>query len=308
MKYVLWHKSPDTDAYCSAVAYAQYLNDTGDHAQAIALGIPNNETIYVFAQTNRALPEVDIHLPVGAEIILVDHNEAGQSIDHREQYLIVGVIDHHKIADFHTPTPVYMRVDAVGCACTILYELFKERSYVPSKDIARLMMSAIISDTLYYRSPTTTSRDKAAIEALAKIAWCTDPEAYSLQMFAAKSDLGDMPIQQILMLDYKEFDFSGNLVGIGVMETTSPNYALQRKSEIIEAMCVKKQEAKLHHMLFCVVDILQEQNICFVSDETDGSMISQAFAVHLVDEQASLGNILSRKKQLVPILEKHFSK
>ena len=103
------------------------MADKGEEVTPIALGVPNNETAYVFSKTTIQLPAIDMHLPVGAEVILVDHNEAGQSIDHREQYTIVGVIDHHKIADFHTPTPVYMRVDAVGCTCTILHELFKEQ-------------------------------------------------------------------------------------------------------------------------------------------------------------------------------------
>jgi len=107
--------------------YAQYLADKGEEVVAIALGAPNNETAYVFSQTAIQLPSIDMHLPVGAQVILVDHNESGQSIDHREQYTIIGVIDHHKIADFHTPTPLYMRVDAVGCTCTILHELFKEQ-------------------------------------------------------------------------------------------------------------------------------------------------------------------------------------
>jgi manganese-dependent inorganic pyrophosphatase len=308
MKYIFWHTNPDTDAYCSAVVYAQFLRDSGEEAIAIALWAPNNETIFVFSHANISLPKIDLHLPVGSNIVLVDHNEAWQSIPERGEYVIVGVIDHHKIADFQTTTPVYMRVDAVGCTCTILHELFKEQWYVPTKDMAWLMLSAIISDTLYHRSPTTTERDKIAIRELSKIAWCTDPEAYSLEMFAAKSNLGDMPIEQILLLDYKEFDFSGHAMGIGVMETTSPAYAMQRKQEIIAAMRAKKQEQGLTHILFCVVDILQEQNTCFVVDDSDAQVIQNAFSVSVVDGQASLGQILSRKKQIVPMLETYFTR
>lgn len=307
MKYIFWHTNPDTDAYCSAVAYATYLTDQWETVQAIALWVPNNETKYVFSKTTLQLPEVDIHLPVWAEIILVDHNEAWQSIANREQYTIVWVIDHHKIADFHTPAPIFMRVDSVGCTCTILHEMFQEQWYMPSKDIAWLMMSAIISDTLYHRSPTTTERDKKAIRELAEITWCTDPEAYSLEMFAAKSDLGNMPIEQILMLDYKEFDFNGNLMWIGVMETTSPSYAVRRKSEILEAMKQQKQKAWLAHILFCVVDILAEENTAFVIDESDAEVITWAFGTTIRDNQWSLGNVLSRKKQVVPMLEKYFA-
>ena len=307
MKYIFWHTNPDTDAYCSAVAYAAYLADHWETVQAIALWVPNNETKYVFSKTTLQLPDVDMHLPVWAEIILVDHNEAWQSITHREQYTIVWVIDHHKIADFHTPSPIFMRVDSVGCTCTILHEMFQEQWYTPSKDVAWLMMSAILSDTLYHRSPTTTERDKKAIRELAMIAWCADPETYSLEMFAAKSDLWDMPVEQILMLDYKEFDFNGTLMGIGVMETTSPSYAVRRKLEILEAMRLQKQKTWLSHILFCVVDILAEENTAFVIDETDSAVISWAFGVTITDHQWSLGNVLSRKKQLVPMLEQYFA-
>lgn len=307
MKYIFWHTNPDTDAYCAAVVYAAYLADQWETVQAIALWVPNNETKYVFSKTSLQLPVVDTHLPVWAEIILVDHNEAWQSIADREQYTIVWVIDHHRIDEFKTQWPIYIRTDAVACTCTILHELFLEQGWKPSKDIAWLMMSAIISDTLYHRSPTTTERDKKAIRELAEIAWCTDPEAYSLEMFAAKSDLGDMSIEKILMLDYKEFDFNGRLMGIGVMETTSPVYAMNRKQEILEAMLTQKQHAGLAHILFCVIDILAEENIVFVVDETDATVVTWAFGTTISDNQWSLGNVLSRKKQLVPMLEKYFA-
>lgn len=189
MYYVFGHTNPDTDAYCAAVAYAQFLNDTGVAATAIALGSPNNETRFVFDTIHTSLPVLQTTLNVGSKIVLVDHNQAGQSIPERHNYDIVSVIDHHNIADFSTASAIYMRVDAVGCTCTILREIFQEQHYRPSATIAHLMLSAIISDTLYFRSPTTTDRDRSAIEALAVLAGVDDVEAYSLQMFAAKSDL-----------------------------------------------------------------------------------------------------------------------
>lgn len=306
MKYIFWHKNPDTDAYCAAVVYARYLHDRWQKVQAIALGEPNNETHYVFSRAWIQLPSVMPRLPEGAEIVLVDHNELGQSIDARELYTIVWVIDHHKIADFHTPAPIFMRVDAVGCTCTILHELFTEQGYTPSASMAWLMLSAIISDTLYFRSPTTTDRDRAALAALSVLAWCTDPEAYSLEMFAAKSDLGNMPIEKIVLLDYKEFTFGEKKVGIGVMETTNPAYAMGRKHELLAALREKKQEEGLDHLLFCVVDILAEKNTAFVTDEADAAWITEIFEVSIADHQAMLGNILSRKKQLVPMIEAYY--
>jgi manganese-dependent inorganic pyrophosphatase len=271
------------------------------------LGVPNNETVFVFSQAGLSLPAVKTILPESAKIFLVDHNQAGQSIAERDNYEIVGVIDHHNIADFSTASPVFMRVDNVGCTCAILRELFQEQGYTPSASIAYLMLSAIISDTLYFRSPTTTDRDRKAIEQLAKIAKIEDTESYSLAMFAAKSDLGDMLPESIIMLDYKHFTMGGKLLAIGVMETTSPSYAFKRKEELLAAMRVLKASEKLDHLLFSVVDIIKEENTCFVIDEADKTLVEEVFSTKVVDELAVLGNILSRKKQLVPMLEAHFA-
>jgi manganese-dependent inorganic pyrophosphatase len=194
----------------------------GEEAHAIVLGEPNLETQFVFEQAGIPLPEVVTSLPAGTEVVLVDHNEASQSIEGRDTLIVDTVIDHHKVADFVTAGPVKMRLEKVGCTCTILAEIFIEHGYTPAPAMALLMISAIVSDTLYYRSPTTTERDKKAVEHLIEIAGITDLETYSMDMFASKSDLGDMPAEDIVTMDYKTFDFYGKTMGIGVLETTNP--------------------------------------------------------------------------------------
>jgi manganese-dependent inorganic pyrophosphatase len=140
---------------------------------------------------------------------LVDHNEASQSIEDRHLHKVERLIDHHKIADFETGTPLMMRVEPVGCTCTILHEMFVAEDYVPSQTMARLMTSAILSDTLHFRSSTTTDRDRKAVEALAPLAGIDDIDSYAMQMFDAKSDLTGVDPQDIVTMDYKIFEIGG---------------------------------------------------------------------------------------------------
>lgn len=214
----------------------------GVDAQAIRLGEPNNETKYVLEKAGVQAPELMTTLPEGQKIVLTDHNEAGQSIQNRGNYKIIGIVDHHKVGDLETSEPLAMRVEPVGCACTVIYAIFKEKGFTPSKVMAHLMISAIISDTLYYRSPTTTNDDRSAIEELNAIAGIENLESYSLEMFNAKSDLGDISVRQIIMMDYKNFEANGKKFGAGVSETTNPAFILNKKSEIIPELNKIKAE------------------------------------------------------------------
>ncbi len=303
---VLGHKSPDTDAICSALVWAQYLKDQGVDAQAIRLGEPNNETTYVLEKAGVALPEFLTELPEGQKIVLTDHNEAGQSINNRGSYKIVGIVDHHKIADLETSEPIAMRIEPVGCACTVIYAIFKEKGYTPNANIARLMVSAIISDTLYFRSPTTTAFDRQAIEELNKIAAITNLEAYSMEMFNAKSDLGDITIRDLVMMDYKTFESGGKKFGAGTVETTNPAFALGKKAEIVAKLNELKTEQSLDFIMLSVVDILQEKNISIIANEHDAHIVQEVFSAETHDGLADLGNRLSRKKQIAAPLSEYF--
>ena len=306
MKYVFGHKNPDTDSYCAAVAYATYLQDSGEEAKAIVLWSPNNETSFVFSYAGLALPEIMMSLEQWSEVVLVDHNEASQSIDGRDGLHIDTVIDHHKIADFSTSYPVTMRCEKVGCTCTILHELFKEHWYTPSNKVAILMLSAIISDTLYFRSPTTTDRDRKAVEELATVGWISDTEKYSMDMFTAKSDLWDMPAEDMVTMDYKTFDLSWANIWIGVLETTNPDYALWRKEELLSGMKKVKDTQWLDQLFLCVIDILNEANTTFVLWQEEERTIKDVFWVDTTWSLADLGKRVSRKKQLIPELDKYF--
>ncbi len=309
MKYVLWHTNPDTDSYCAAVVAAWFLwelHENPEYASAIFLWPPNNETKYVFEKVWLDIPKPTTELPEWSEIVLVDHNEASQSIADRERYTIHMVIDHHKIADFATSWPVSMRCEPVACTCTILAEMMLENVIVPNRGIAELMIWAIMSDTLYRRSPTTTQRDKDAVARLNEIARIEDLEAYSNEMFAAKSDLWDISAKDIVTMDYKTFDFHGHTMGIWVMETTDPNYAFDRKEDLIDSIHDIKDEQWLDQLLFCVVDILNSHTTALVVSDKEEEIVSGAFGVIVEDGYADLWDRVSRKKTIAPPIDEWF--
>lgn len=302
---VFGHKNPDTDAICAAITYATYLQYTGKAATPYALWKANNETLFVLNYRNMSMPEIIDTLPENTKVALVDHNEASQSIDARDSLDIAIVIDHHKVADFNTSSPLYMRLEPVGCTCTVLHNIFREQRYTPSPQIAGLMISAIISDTLYFRSPTTTEDDKNAVAALNEIAVIEDLEKYSLEMFAEKSDLGDMPAAQLLTIDYKVFELNDIKIGYGVMETTNPGYAMNRKEELLNAMKDMKSKDDLAYILFSVIDILNEKNHTFILWEPEAKLVKAVYGSETHNNVADLWERISRKKQLIPPLDEY---
>lgn len=302
MYYILWHKNPDTDAIASAVVYAHYLRDQWYDAQSIMLGHPNRETLFVLEQAWVDHPELVTNLEPWSSLVLVDHNECGQSIEDRHQYDIVAIIDHHKIADIQTSWPLMMRVEPVWCTCTVLYEMFVADGYKPSSELALLMVSAILSDTLHFRSPTTTQRDRDAVESLAGRADIDDVASYAMQMFDAKSDLSGIDPIDIVNMDYKIFEMGNQRVGIGVMETTNPSFAREREDELRHAMQQTKDNDEIDYMVFCVVDILHEENTAIILSADEENLMQRAFGVAAEEEKVSLGNRVSRKKQIVPAI------
>ena len=252
-------------------------------------------------------PELMTVLPEGQRIVLTDHNEAGQSIQNRGNYKIVGIVDHHKVSDLETSDVPAIRIEPVGCACTVIYTIFKEKSYTPSKTAAHLMISAIISDTLYFRSPTTTNADRAAVEELNAIVGIENLEGYSLEMFNAKSNLGDISPRQIIMMDYKNFEAGGKKFGAGTSETTNPSFILDKKSELIAELNKIKIEQGVDFIMLSVVDILNEKNISIIANNEDAAVIAQVFHVETHDGLADLSDRISRKKQIAAPLAEYFT-
>lgn len=308
---VFGHLNPDTDAISAAMVYANLLTRQGKEAQAYRLGELNFETAYVLRELGLEAPTLISELPAGTQVALVDHNESAQSLPNLAELNVTHVVDHHKLGDLTTANPPYLRFEPVGCTGTILLSLHREAGLSVEPKDAKLMLSAILSDTLHFRSPTTTQQDHDAVEFLAPIAGIEDVTAYALAMFAAKSDLGDTPAETLLRMDYKAFPFGDPVQpqqwGLGVIETTNPGYVFGRQAELLAAMDQLKADEGLSGVLLSVVDILNESNRTLVLGATEAKVLREAFGVETEGQVADLGNRISRKKQIVPTLEKYFA-
>lgn len=304
--YVFGHREPDTDSILSAILYANFLNKKSGNAEAIKLGEINNETKFVLERFSVEVPKTFTELPKDSEVILVDHNEEKQTISNIEELNLNTIIDHHRF-NLKTNGSVNIRAEKIGSTCSVLFNIFKEQNYKISKVEAALIISGIISDTLYFRSPTTTEKDKKICEELKEISGIEDLEKYSLEMFDAKSNLSHLSIEEIIKMDYKEFEFGCEKYGIGVIETTCPNYVIERKKEIVDALNKIKEQEGLKGIMVSVIDILNEDNQTIVADEHEAEILRAAFNGKEIEHNLySLGPIISRKKQIIPKLEKHF--
>ncbi len=304
MIYVLWHQNPDTDSILSAIVWTKYLQDTWKEAQTIKLWKINNETKFVLNKFDIKEPETKTELEEWSEIFLIDHNDAKQSIPNRENYKIVGLIDHHNFGNFSTTTPLFVKTMPVGCTSTVMYTIFKNRNYNIPKKSAIMMISAILSDTLLFKSPIATELDKQAVEYLKNIAEIDNIENYAMEMFDAKSDLWNIDAKEIIKMDFKKYDLWNKTLAIWVLETTNPNFALNKKNEIIQAIQEIKKEENIDVLMFSIIDILNENNITLASEE-DQKIIEKVFDTHFENNIANLGNRVSRKKQLLPQLKEY---
>jgi len=302
MKYIIGHKNPDTDTICSAIAYQKFLEKNGVKSEALALGDLNNETKFVLDIFEVAYPEKVNKLPRGAEIILLDHNEESQSIDNINDLDIVEIIDHHKIK-LATDKPISIYIKPLGSSCSIIAEKYFDSNINISKKIASILIAGIISDTLFFRSPTTTDIDKKLVYELNKIAKIDDLENFSLRMFDAKSDLGDIETEELIKLDYKVFNFGGRDYGIGVMETTNKEFAFKRKEEIISKLKEIKNNENLEGIFFVVIDILSEKSWTFYPDQFCKNLFKKVFNAKEEGKSLFVDKLVSRKKQIVPKLE-----
>jgi len=302
MKNIIGHKNPDTDSVCSAIAYANFLNLQNEEARAFALGELNKETQFVLEKFGIDFPEVVSELPAQSEVILLDHNEKGQAIDNLEELELVEIIDHHKV-DIQTEKPISICVKPLGSSCSIIAEKYFAEGVELDNKIAGILMAGIISDTLFFRSPTTTETDKILVEKLNEIVRIEDLEKLSLEMFNAKSDLGDISVEELIKLDYKTFDFKDGKYGIGVMETTNVDYGLNRREEVFAKLAEIKEKDDLKAVYFTIVDILNEKSYTLYSDDEAKELFVKLFKAEDRDGILFVDKLVSRKKQIVPVFE-----
>ncbi len=302
---IIWHKNPDTDATLSAIITADFLTKKWYQARAYIQGELNKETLYLLEKYAISKLEIRTSLDASIEVCLVDHNEASQSIDNLSECQVTWLIDHHKM-DFKTSSPLNVRVEPLCSTASILYKMYRESGFEISKNIATMMLACMMSDSLLWKSPTSTDEDKEISKELQKISGISDLEAFAMPMFHAKSDLGDMPIKDVIQYDYKIFEMNRRRCWIGSLETTNPSYAFGRKSEILVWLKELKIEQNLDFIMLCVVDILAENNTTFILEE-DTKILEAIFWVQVQENQANLGNKISRKKQIAPHATDYFN-
>ncbi|MBD2846723.1 manganese-dependent inorganic pyrophosphatase [Paenibacillus sp. IB182496] len=298
---IFGHKNPDTDTICSAIAYADLKNKLGLEAEAVRLGEVGGETQFALDRFGVAAPRLIGSVAGEAEeVILVDHNERQQSADGIESVRVTEVIDHHRIANFETSQPLYYRAEPVGCTATILNKLYKEHGIAIDKPIAGLMLSAIISDSLLFKSPTCTGQDVAAARELAELAG-VDADSYGLDMLKAGADLSDKTIDQLLSLDAKDFTMGERKVRIAQVNCVDTNDVIGRQGELESKMQGVIAEQGLDLFVFVVTDILNNDSVT-VALGGSAAAVEQAFGVNLANNQALLKGVVSRKSQIVPVL------
>ncbi|WP_108671056.1 manganese-dependent inorganic pyrophosphatase [Peribacillus acanthi] len=304
---VFGHKKPDTDSICSAIAYADLKNKLGMDAEPIRLGEVSAETQYALDTFKAEVPRlVEAVASEAKQVILVDHNERQQSADDIDQVKIIEVIDHHRVANFETSDPLYFRVEPVGCTATILNKMYKENNVEISSGVAGLMLSAIISDSLLFKSPTCTEEDVNAAKELAEIAG-VNAEEYGLEMLKAGASLGDKTAEQLIAIDSKEFPMGDSKVEIAQVNAIDVSEVMARQAELESAINAVIDVKGLDLFVLAVTDILNSDSTVLALGK-DTWAVEKAYNVKLDDNKAVLSGVVSRKKQIVPILTDTFTK
>ncbi|GAF39169.1 manganese-dependent inorganic pyrophosphatase [Agrilactobacillus composti DSM 18527 = JCM 14202] len=304
---IFGHQNPDTDAIVAAISYSYLQNKLGYDTEAVALGEPNEETAYVLDHFNTKAPRVIQTAKTEVDaVMLVDHNEPQQSVSDIADVKVTHVVDHHRIQNFNTADPLYYRAEPLGCTSTILLKIYNENNVAVPEVIAGLMLSAIISDTLLLKSPTTTDEDRDAVKTLAELSH-TDYQTYGLEMLKAGTNLGNKSATELIDMDAKSFDMNGHAVRVAQVNTVDIADVLQRETELREAMGAENKSKNYSLFILLITNILNsDSELLAIGDDASKAAVQKAFDVTLADDKANLPGVVSRKKQVVPQLTAAF--
>lgn len=298
--YIFGHKNPDTDSIVSSIVMANFEKEIGNkEAVACRLGNINKETEYVLNYFGVQAPTLVESIEDGRNVILVDHGNPLESVDNLDKLNILKVVDHHPVK-ITVAYPLYYRAEPIGCTQTILYKMYKEYNVEVDKKIAGLMLSAIISDTLLLKSPTTTEEDKKAVEELSKISGL-DPQVYGLEMLKAGTDLSSFTIDEILHLDAKKIDFKEVKSMVAQVNTASIPDVMKMQKELETGMKEIIEKENLDLFMLLITDIINS-NSQVIAMGKDAGLVEKAYKVKLENNTALLEGVVSRKKQVVPIM------
>lgn len=298
------HKNPDTDTIMSAMVLADLENKIGiNKVKPCRLGNVNKETQYALDYLKIEAPELIEELQEGQEVMLVDHNSFTQSAKGVEKAKILRVVDHHKISEFETSEPLYYTAMPVGCTSTILYDLYVVNNIDIEPKVAGMMLSAIISDTLLFKSPTCTPKDEEAAKKLAEIA-NIDINTYGLDMLKAGTDLSDYTTEELINIDSKEFNTNGVKYQVSQINTACIEDVLKNKEEIEKTINNFIQANNIDMYVFMITDILENNSQIIVLGKKS-EIAEKAFNIKLENNMAFLPGVVSRKKQIVPVIDKN---
>lgn len=302
--YIFGHTTPDTDSIVGAISLSYLKNKIGEDTIPSRQGEPSPETAWILNKFGFEAPLLKTNY-AGEEVYLIDFMESSQAPEDIAEATILGIVDHHKLGDLKTNTPLEMWVRPVGCSNTIVKEMFDHHGIEIPKNLAGMMLCAILSDTVIFKSPTCTKVDTKACKELAAIAGIEDYKALGMEMFIVKSDVLSASPRELVLRDFKDFNMSGTKVGVGQLEVVDLSVFDNMKEDLFTAMKALKEEGERHTVLLLLTDIMQEgSQLLVLSDDT--SKIETAFDVNLDGAQVWLKGVMSRKKQIIPFLEPQF--
>ncbi|AGZ23813.1 manganese-dependent inorganic pyrophosphatase [Streptococcus suis] len=305
---VFGHQNPDTDAIASSYGWAYLEREAfGRDAEAVALGTPNEETAFALDYFGVTAPRVveSAKAEGVSQVILTDHNEFQQSIADIKEVEVAAVIDHHRVANFETANPLYMRLEPVGSASSIVYRAFKENGVTPPKEVAGLLLSGLISDTLLLKSPTTHASDPQVAAELAELAG-VNLEEYGLALLKAGTNLASKSAEELIDIDAKTFGLNGNDVRVAQVNTVDIAEVLERQAEIEVAMTAASVANGYSDFVLMITDIVNSNSeILALGSNMD--KVEAAFNFKLENNHAFLAGAVSRKKQVVPQLTDAFN-
>ena len=301
---VFGHKSPDTDTTGSAIVWAWYLNEIkGTPAEAVLLGEPNTEAAFMLTRWGLNKPAIIADVADNAPVVIVDTNNPAELPANINNADIQAIIDHHKlVGGLETKGPIDITIRPLACAATILIDLMGEDAAKMPEAIKGAALTCILSDTLEFRSPTTTDHDKAVAEKLASDLGLTISD-YAAEMFAAKSDVSAFSDAELIRMDSKEYEVDGTKFRVSVLETTAPEIPLGRKDSLMETYATVKSEDGVDEVLLFVVDILKEEATLLVPNDLVKAVAEKSFGASVAGDTVVLPGIMSRKKQIIPNLK-----
>ena len=302
--YIFGHTTPDSDSIVGAISLSYLKNQLGEDCVPTRQGEVNPETKWILEKFGFEAPELKTSY-AGEKVYLIDFMERSQSPKDIDEATILGIVDHHKLGDLTTNAPLEMWVRPVGCSNTIVKQMFDYYDVEIPKDLAGMMMCAILSDTVIFKSPTCTKEDTKACKELAQIAGIEDYKAVGMEMFIVKSNVLGATPRELVTRDFKDFNMGGNIIGVGQLEVVDLSVFDAMKADLMDDMTKLKEEGGRHSVLLLLTDIMQEgSQLLVVSEEPE--KIENAFNVKLENGEVWLKGVMSRKKQIIPFLEEQF--